>query len=117
VSPRANLVGNGVRFLVEFTVNGRKTNHGGLSTFHHGHPSNASPQDAASGSRVDIGSNLGVSSSNQSHDNDNGKGHKEKRDADTDPVKRSVGSMGMGLGVLVVGHGETIKSILRCSER
>jgi hypothetical protein len=111
VSPRANLVGNGVRFLVEFTVNRRKTNHGSLSTFHHGHPSNAGPQDAGSGSRVDIRSNLGVSSTNQSHDNDNRKGHKEKRDADTDPVKRSVDAMGMGFGVLIVGHGDSVRSL------
>ena len=45
VAEGADAVGDGVRFLVQLTVDGGKTNHGALSSFDHRHPENTGPHD------------------------------------------------------------------------
>jgi hypothetical protein len=104
VSPSGDLVGDRVGFAVEFTVNRRKTDHGALSSFHHGHPGDKRPHDDTGGDRVDIAGDLGVSSSNQGQNDDDGEGKKAQRKDNFNLVEGSTNSVGCVIGA----HGDDL---------
>mmetsp|Transcript_8280 Transcript_8280/g.24476 ORF Transcript_8280/g.24476 Transcript_8280/m.24476 type:complete len:499 (-) Transcript_8280:39-1535(-) len=93
VSPSGDLVGDGVGFTVEFTVDRRKTDHGALSSFNHRHPDDKGPHDNSSSDRMNVTGELSVSGSNQRQDNDDGEHQKEKGDDNTDLVQGGVDSV------------------------
>jgi len=95
VSPSGDLVGDRVRFAVEFAVDGWKTDQGALSSLNHGHPDDKSPHDDTGGGGVNIAGQLGVSGSDKRQNDDDREGQKEQGNDDSDPVKRSVGSVGV----------------------
>ena len=68
VSERADLVGDGVRFLVKVTVDGGKTDHGALSSFDHGHPKDSEPENDDGESRVDVVGDPGIFVEHETHD-------------------------------------------------
>jgi len=94
VGPSGDLVGDRVRFAVEFAVDWGKTDQGALSSFNHGHPDDKSPHDDTGGGRVDIAGQLGVSGSDQSQNDGNGEDQKEKRVDNFDLVENGVNSVG-----------------------
>mmetsp|Transcript_15562 Transcript_15562/g.35631 ORF Transcript_15562/g.35631 Transcript_15562/m.35631 type:complete len:538 (+) Transcript_15562:176-1789(+) len=79
VSSLADLVGNGVGFTVEFTVNRGKTNHGGLGTFHHGQPEQSTPKCHSSKGRVDVFRQVGLFINDQSMDHNEGEDQEAAR--------------------------------------
>jgi len=98
VSPSGDLVGDRVGFLVKFAVDWRKSDHRALSSLNHGHPGDKRPHDNGSSSRVDITSDLGVSSGNQSQDDSDGKDEKEQRKDNSDLVQDGADSVRFVIG-------------------
>ena len=43
MAPTGNFVRNGMGFSIQFTIDGRKTHHGTLTTLDHRHPNNEHP--------------------------------------------------------------------------
>ena len=72
VSKGADLVGGRVRFLVKFTVNRGKTDHGALPSFNHGHPDDTGPHHDDGKGGVNIGGDLGAFLELQGSDNHDG---------------------------------------------
>jgi hypothetical protein len=79
VAERADLVGDGVRVLVEFTVNRRKTDHRGLSSLNHGEPDDGNPKHAEGKRSVDIRRELGLIGEDQGRNNDDREDEKDRR--------------------------------------
>jgi len=93
VGPSGDLVGDRVRFAVEFAVDWGKTDQGALSSFNHGHPDDENPQEDTGKGGVDIAGQLGVSSCDQRENNDDRKRHKKKRNDNTDLVEGRANSV------------------------
>ena len=67
VGGTGNLVGHGMRFLVEIAVDRCQTNDGRLATFHHGEPEYCGPDDNEGKGRVDIRRETCLFGEDQSH--------------------------------------------------
>mmetsp|Transcript_15560 Transcript_15560/g.35617 ORF Transcript_15560/g.35617 Transcript_15560/m.35617 type:complete len:563 (+) Transcript_15560:176-1864(+) len=119
VSAFANLGGNGVGFTVEFNVNGRKTHHGSLGSFHHGQPNQGTPQRNGRQSRVHIFRQVGLFIYDQSMDHNEREDQEQNRDKLLDKGKGILFHTGHGCLFVVEWFGLTTRkrATRECFER